>query len=252
MQDNFLWTEKREFSRAEAWIDILWEVRWSPEPETVLLGNKVLVCNYAESLKSLDTWAHRWNWNRSSVWRFLKLLQTRNMIVLKSETVTTRITVCNYERYDIKRNANETDLKRIRNGFETDLKTEEKGKKEIRKKEKTKILSASGDAEQPQTTVFYLTKKKRKLTGKRLETFELFWKAFAYPKGKAEAADAWMDIPELRNCLVAEIVEAAKKEAANRHKLISDGRTPKWAQGWITGKRWEDEDFKESTCWDDV
>ncbi len=252
MQDNILWTERREFSKAEAWIDILWSVRWSPEPETVLLGGKMLTCEYAQSLKSLDTWANRWGWSRSRVWRYLIFLEKLEMIYVKSETKTTRITVRNYEKYDIKRNDNEIHVKRTRNARETHVKTEEESKEgKEGKEEKLNTLSASGDAEQPHPTAFYTTKKKRKLTGKRLETFEAFWKAFAYPKGKAEAADAWLDIPELTNGTVTKIIEAAEKEAANRPKLIAEGRTPKWAQGWISGRRWEDEDFKQSSYWDE-
>lgn len=86
---------------------------------------------------------------------------------------------------------------------------------------------------------FYLTKKKRKLTGKRLSTFNRFWKAFSYTEGKAEAADAWLEIPELTNKLVDLICFAAEQEARKRPAKIAEGKTPKMAQGWITGRRWE-------------
>jgi hypothetical protein len=86
----------------------------------------------------------------------------------------------------------------------------------------------------------YITKRKRKLTGKRLETFNRFWQAFALPKGKAAAADAWLDIPEFTDSLVEQIVAAAKREAQHRRRLMVAGRTPKWAQGWLTERRWED------------
>lgn len=86
----------------------------------------------------------------------------------------------------------------------------------------------------------YLTRRKRKLTGKRLATFERFWEAFGYSKGKAEAADAWLDIPELTDALVARIVAAAEREAQRRPAMLEAGKTPKMAQGWISGRRWED------------
>lgn len=100
-------------------------------------------------------------------------------------------------------------------------------------------------AKKPPSQEFYRTKKGRKLTGKRLETFGEFWRAYDYGKGKAEAADSWLDIPELTNSLVATIVAAAEREAANRPQLVSRGGTPKWAQGWLTARRWEDEDVGE-------
>lgn len=88
---------------------------------------------------------------------------------------------------------------------------------------------------------FYLTAKKKKLTGKRLETFEQFWAAFDYKKSKASAADSWLAIPELKPSIVALIVKAAEAEAKNRPAMVVAGKTPKMAQGWLTERRWEDE-----------
>lgn len=88
---------------------------------------------------------------------------------------------------------------------------------------------------------FYKTKKGRKLKGKRLETFNLFWEAFSYKSGKAAAADSWMDIDELKDSLVNRIIQTAKREAAERPLILAKGKTPIMAQGWITARRWEDE-----------
>ena len=88
---------------------------------------------------------------------------------------------------------------------------------------------------------FYLTKKKRKLKGKRLETFLKFWEAFNYKSGKAEAADSWLDIPLLNNAIMERIIEAAEAEASGRAVKKTNGNTPKMAQGWLSGRRWEDE-----------
>ena len=88
---------------------------------------------------------------------------------------------------------------------------------------------------------FYLTKKKRKLEGKRLQTFLKFWEIFNYKKDKASAADSWIDIPELTNSLVDEICEAAKVEADGRQEIINKESTPIYAQGWLTARRWEDD-----------
>ena len=89
---------------------------------------------------------------------------------------------------------------------------------------------------------FYLTKRKRKLTGKRLETFDKFWVIFNYFKGKAEAADSWLDIPTLTDAIVDEIYSGAKSEANGRQRILDTGGRPKWAQGWLTARRWEDQD----------
>ena len=113
--------------------------------------------------------------------------------------------------------------------------------KETKTKErKERTLSASPDAVQPGVE-FIETKKKRKLTGKRLDSFKLFWEAFGYKKGKAEAADAWLDIPQMTGALVCKIVAASKVEALQRVDLLIRGSTPKMAQGWLSARRWEDE-----------
>ncbi|KKL76394.1 hypothetical protein LCGC14_2045310 [marine sediment metagenome] len=112
IQGNELWTEKRPKTKAEAWIDIIMEAQHSHEPQKVMIGMIVLECHRGQSLNSLDTWALRWGWSKSKVWRFMKFLQKQGMIetksaMPKSETLTetltkdltTRLTVVNYEKY---------------------------------------------------------------------------------------------------------------------------------------------------------
>ena len=88
---------------------------------------------------------------------------------------------------------------------------------------------------------FYLTSKKKKLSGKRLETFKIFWDKFNYKTGKAEAAQAWLDIPTLNEAICCTIYKSAELEANKRPILREHGSTPKMASGWITARRWEDE-----------
>lgn len=113
--------------------------------------------------------------------------------------------------------------------------TKESIKESIKEKEHTAFDNAE----------IYITKKKRKITGKRLETFMLFWEAFDYKRGKAEATDVWLDILTLTDKIVDQIVIAAKAEAKRRPNLRANGDIPKMAQGWLSGKRWEDEIQKQ-------
>ncbi len=113
LQDNWLWKEKRVFSKAEAWIDILMEV--NHQQEKVLMKNIITLCKIGESVKSQDTWAMRWSWNKSKVRRFLKLLESESMIELKPNRNTTHLKVINYISYQDKRISYESqmNLKRI-------------------------------------------------------------------------------------------------------------------------------------------
>lgn len=138
IREHPFYKEPREFSKYEAWVDLLMEAQHKKEPQEVIFGMNTIVCNYGESLKSIKTWSHRWNWSRSKVFRFLKLLQKMNQIRFKSETITTRIKVINYGIYDPKRNADETQMKRNRTPIEHQSNTDKnvKNVKNVKKKSK--------------------------------------------------------------------------------------------------------------------
>lgn len=130
--NHWLYTEKRVFSKFEAWNDILLTVNYT-DAKTIIKGSLYEV-KRGQSILSLDSWSKRWNWDKSKVRRFLNTLQLDNMIVIKSDTVTTQLTVCNYESYQGERNADETPLKRKRNADETHatpIEERKKKKKEI-------------------------------------------------------------------------------------------------------------------------
>lgn len=101
------------------WLDILLEVNHTEQK--VLIKGLLFECKRGEKLYSLDTWAKRWKTNKSKVRRFLDLLQKEEMIVIKNETITTRLTVCKYDSYQDERNTSETQVKRRRNADETQM-----------------------------------------------------------------------------------------------------------------------------------
>jgi hypothetical protein len=115
------------------WIDILISANY--EPKKVLVKGQLLQCNAGETLYSFDTWAKRWKVNKSAARRFLQLLENDAMIVLKNETVTTRLTVCNYDSYQTERNAPETQTKRKRNADETQTTPTKEGEERKERKE---------------------------------------------------------------------------------------------------------------------
>lgn len=115
--DHWLYKEKRSFSKFEAWLDILLEA--NHKDVSTSIQNTVLKVKKGQSINSLETWANRWNWNKSRVRRFLKMLEDDKMIKLRNEFKTTRLTICNYDDYQDNRNASETDTKRTRNASET-------------------------------------------------------------------------------------------------------------------------------------
>jgi len=105
---------KEPLSEFEAWIDILFEVNHTKG--RVMIGRQALVCERGESLNSINTWSRRWKWNSSKAHRFLNALQSDRMIDRANEGVTTRITVCNYDTYQGRRNESEVSNETRLNG----------------------------------------------------------------------------------------------------------------------------------------
>ena len=162
--------------------------------------------------------------------RFFEIVKRRTKLEIIEEFLLMDVPVRERQEIVI------VDINSIDAGKSTQSKVKDSKVDEIEDKSIPQNEFAGNDQEE-----FYLTKKKRKLNGKRLVSFLEFWVAFDYKKGKADAADSWYDIPQLTNELVNKICESAKAEANNRSKLISDGRTPIFPQGWLTARRWEDE-----------
>jgi hypothetical protein len=163
------------------------------------------------------------------------------------------MTFLNWEKRQFRSDCSTERVKRFRNVACNRIETPPETETETETEEKNKTCCPSDDGPRNgngSSKEFLLTRKKRKLTGKRLESFLQFWDAFGYKTGRAQAADSWLDIPQLTNKTLAEIIDAAQAEARRRPDLISSGRTPIMAQGWITGRRWEDEhvDIETDAC----
>ena len=114
IQEHWIWKDP---VKLKWWLDILMTVNY--EDNKVAIGYKIFDCKRGESLMSLKSWADRWGVSKSVVNNFFNMLKCDNMVVLKSETVTIRITVCNYDSYQQVENASETQEKRKRNARET-------------------------------------------------------------------------------------------------------------------------------------
>jgi len=136
--DHPFWQEHRAYSKAEAWIDILLECNHAERK--VLLGDVMFLCKRGESLNSIGTWAKRWGWNKSKVNRFLTLLTKQSMIVQMPNAKTKHLSVCKYETYQGKRNANESQMnsKRIPNESEVNTNKNDKNDKNDKNKKRPK------------------------------------------------------------------------------------------------------------------
>ena len=118
LTNHWIW-EKPEYLKW--WLDIL--IQANIESKKVLIKGQLIEVERGQVVYSYDTWANRWQINKSKVVRFLKMLEKDLMIELKNETVTTRITICKYDTYQGERNGSETQVTRTRNASETQVKS---------------------------------------------------------------------------------------------------------------------------------
>jgi len=196
----------------------------------------------------------RWGWSRKRVRRLLDQIGVEISYPESTSKCQKQWGEIGVQKKDRKTEKRERDIFIDFNMLhdEGDRKTENEGQERDRRRPTTiekengklKPTAFPGNAVGGNGT-FYLTRKKRKLTGWKLEKFLDFWTAFNWKKGKAEASDAWLDT-NLDSPLLEKVMPAATAEAKRRPGLIKNGGRPKWAEGWIRGRRWEDESFEEA------
>ena len=124
IKDHPFYKEKRVFSKYEAWIDLLMDARHKKKPKQIVIGMRTIECGYGQCIKSLRTMGERWGWTAKKVSRFLNLLENMGQIRHENVTVTTRITILNYSKYDMTGNICDIDMPRNGNTRETQGKHE--------------------------------------------------------------------------------------------------------------------------------
>lgn len=85
------------FTEREAFMWMVMEASWKPREKRV--GSVVVHLERGQLASSIRFMAEAWNWQKSTVDRFLKRLENRDMIGTSSGTGVTVITVCKYNDY---------------------------------------------------------------------------------------------------------------------------------------------------------
>ena len=116
IRDNWIWKDP---VKLKWWLDILLQVNHDGKTVKVNLGLEIVDCRRGQSVMSLRNWAERWNVSKDCARHFLSLLQRDNMIRIENVKKSTRITVCNYESYNLTAHARETDERQMRDARET-------------------------------------------------------------------------------------------------------------------------------------
>lgn len=99
--DHELWNEEREFSKAEAWLWMLKEARYSETEGKKWINGRLVTWEKGEILGAIRYLKKAWNWNSNGkVYRFLEYLKDEQMIEVSTEQGVNVITLCNHPTYN--------------------------------------------------------------------------------------------------------------------------------------------------------
>ena len=98
--DRYWGAESHEYSKAEAFLDLIMMARYQDEPGEIKFGSTTTVVNKGEIAISISTLERRWRWSNSRVRRTLKLMRDNGDISYESGRKITHITVANYGMYE--------------------------------------------------------------------------------------------------------------------------------------------------------
>lgn len=95
------WRQKRVFSQAEAWIDLIRTARFEIEPETrILSSGRYITIKRGEIHASIRFLAERWSWGNDKVKRFLDAAISEQAIERRTEQGESILTLLNYGAYN--------------------------------------------------------------------------------------------------------------------------------------------------------
>ncbi|MCM1031597.1 MAG: hypothetical protein NC410_09195 [Oscillibacter sp.] len=148
---NILWKEPRTYSRAEAWLYLIYSARFEASKEIV--NNRVIEVRKGELVASRRFLEKRWNWGSSKVINFLNFLKSEGMINHRQTNGQTIITLCNYEFYNDTQTSGFQENKPPTNHRQTSGKPPTNQNKESKEREEGKeynnLLSPDGDISLP-------------------------------------------------------------------------------------------------------
>ena len=115
--ENRIWLSQ-SFSYGQAWIDLIMLANHQ-DGFFYVRGNRVDV-NRGQVGWSMKKLAARWKWSRGKVWRFLETLKNERQIEHQKTTVTTLITILNYDEHQ--KTDSQTDIRRTSDGHKQECK----------------------------------------------------------------------------------------------------------------------------------
>lgn len=229
--DHWLWSD--EFSRGQAWIDLLLHASHSENQKMIIKG-EVISWRRGQQIRSIKTLEKSWGWSRSKVNRFLELLEKDGMIERKGGHLTTIISICNYDSFQGFQTSVDTSVD-LTVGHQSDI---SRATNKNVKKENNVIKDLSTDGEPP-------AKKDKKFNPDDVKLAEWFYEGLLelnpqHKKPNFETA-GWADAIRLMReqdkrtyDQIAELYQWVHKDDFWKAQILSPKKLrEKWDALWI-------------------
>jgi hypothetical protein len=120
---NFLWKERRPYSRFEAWLDLIRRASFSEET-TDLINGKVITRNKGQVVGSIRFFMEAWSWGKSKVCDFLELLRSQEMISIDRVNGISVVSLLNYDKYNGAKTTKGQQIRQVNDGLIDDYEDE--------------------------------------------------------------------------------------------------------------------------------
>ena len=110
IMENPILNRSRVYSNFEAWIWLL--LKANHKDNKFMLGSKLIKVYKGEMVTSQQKLCKQFRWGNTKLRNFLKVLQEDEMILLKTNILSTHITICNYDTYQDRQTANKSQTNR--------------------------------------------------------------------------------------------------------------------------------------------
>ena len=105
LQDCWIWLDKEPFDKRSAWVDLLLTANHSDKK--ILFNGELITVKRGQILTSVRKLSAKWKWSVNKVYRFLKLLESDEMLQKESDKDRTLLTIINYSIFQCCEYANE-------------------------------------------------------------------------------------------------------------------------------------------------
>jgi len=215
IQNHWIYKIDGEYSKYHAWSDLLLNANF--KDTKIVIKGTVIELSKGQQARSVLTLVKQWGWSKNKVLRFLDLLKNDGMIDIKTNHLTSVITICNYSSFQNGDTAGDTP-----NETAGDTPGETAGDTQYKKVKKEKNDKEDKNIDIPPAKAVVID-------------FDLFWDLYPKKVGIETARKAWKKLKP--NQPLFDLIKTHLSYAyiATDKQFIPNGST------YLNQKRWTDE-----------